>query len=102
MSDSSSALNEVYSDSLDERDLQLLASPSPAFSKVFFERPSEANDKLNLARTLFDLKEYNKCAFTLAQIDSTSQSALFLKNYATYLISEQKREEQNMESGDKI
>lgn len=33
-----------------------------AFTKVYFEKPSELTDTLNLARTLFDLREFRKCA----------------------------------------
>jgi len=34
----------------------------PAFNKVYFEKPNEATDVLNLARSLFDLREYRKCS----------------------------------------
>ena len=67
--------NEIFSDVLDEADLPGMTNNKPAeaaaavsFNKVFFERPSEALDILNLARTLFDLKEYRKCAFTLEPV----------------------------------
>ena len=33
-----------------------------ASNKIFFERPNEEVDKLNLARVLFDLKEFRKCS----------------------------------------
>ena len=68
------AQNEVFSDVLDETDLPAMANNKPAeaaassFNKVFFERPSETLDVLNLARSLFDLKEYRKCDFTLEPI----------------------------------
>jgi hypothetical protein len=102
------AQNEVFSDVLDEADLPAMANDKPteatasSFNKVFFERPSETLDVLNLARSLFDLKEYRKCAFTLEPIHTQHQSALFLKHHATYLVCEQKSEEQSLESGDKI
>lgn len=93
--------NEVFSDLLDESDLPGATNAKPAesasasFNKVFFERPSESLDILNLARTLFDLKEYRKCAFNLQKLlsdrkptDPHFQSALFLKNYATLLVCE--------------
>lgn len=32
------------------------------FNKIYFERPNECSDVLNLARNLFDLSEYRKCA----------------------------------------
>ena len=79
---------ERYSDTLDEQDLT-----SPNFDKVFFERPSQLNDTLNLARTLFELREYRKCAYMLDKIKDQSQSALFLRNFATYMICEQMSEE---------
>lgn len=108
--------NEIFSDCLDESDLPAMMSNKPSettaasFNKVFFERPSETLDVLNLARTLFDLKEHRKCAFSLQSVHAqdgrdaspVNQSALFLKNYATYLVCEQKSEEQSLESGDKI
>ena len=68
--------NEIFSDSLDESDFTdgttnnnlSNEAASTKFNKVFFERPSETLDKLNLARTLFDLKEYRKCAYNLESI----------------------------------
>ena len=93
------ALQEVFADSLDESDL---SSNSTKFAKVFFERPSESMDKLNLARVLFDLREYRKCAHTLQSLPSSNQSALFLRSYATFLACQQRSEEESLESGDKI
>ena len=67
--------NEIFSDSLEESDFtgsitnnSSNEAASTKFNKVFFERPSETLDKLNLARTLFDLKEYRKCASNLESI----------------------------------
>lgn len=57
---------------------------------------------LNLGRTLFELREYQKCAHVLEKIKEQSQSALFLRNYAVYLVCEQVGEEQILENGDKI
>ena len=59
-------------------------------------------DQINLARILFDLKEYRKCAFNLNNIPARNQSALYLKNYATYLVCQQKQEENSLENGDRI
>jgi len=67
-----------------------------SFNKVFYEEPCAALDVLNLARTLFDLREYRKCAHVLQPFtnstylakNSISQSCLYLKNYALFLISE--------------
>jgi hypothetical protein len=36
--------------------------PTESFNLVFYEKHSPLLDKLNLARTLFDLREYKKCA----------------------------------------
>ena len=67
---------------------------------------------LNLARSLFDLKEYRKCAHLLnpitqetASLDQASklqplrQDCLFLKNHALFLVSEQAKEEEILETG---
>lgn len=63
---------------------------------------------LNLARSLFDLKEYRKCANLLLPLtksqgvtkkDSTAQNCIFLKNYALFLVSEQEKEEEILETG---
>ena len=48
--------SEVFQEILDE-DL-----PTESFNLVFYEKHSPLLDKLNLARTLFDLREYKKCA----------------------------------------
>ena len=61
------AFVERYSDSIDASD------DSATFDKVFFERPSEMLDTLNLGRTLFELREYRKCAHTLDKIKDQSQ-----------------------------
>ena len=101
---SNSDIPDAYSDTLEDNDLPSSANQSSQmlFNKVFFEKPSEMVDTLNLARSLFDLKEYRKCAHILTNFQNSHQSALFLKMYATYLVSEQQLEEQNLESGDKI
>jgi hypothetical protein len=73
------------------------------FNKVWFEKPSEVSDSMNLARVLFDLREYRKCAHTLKPFATIkNQSALFLHNYAIYLVSEQSKEEEILQNGDKI
>ena len=64
---------------------------------MFYEEPSEQQDRINLARALFDLKEYKKCAFVLGEADSPQ--AVFLKTNANYLMSEQLQEEEHMETG---
>ena len=54
---------EKLSDCLEEADLT-----SSSFDKVFFEIPSQTLDILNLGRTLFELREYQKCAHVLDKI----------------------------------
>ena len=55
---------------------------SPNFNSVLFVRIDETN-QIKTARTLFDLREYPKAAHTLA--NERGQTAIFLRNYATYL-----------------
>jgi hypothetical protein len=38
------------------------------FNKIYFEKPNEVTDTLNLARALFDLREYRKAAHILKPI----------------------------------
>jgi hypothetical protein len=89
MSDQATGLAEQFSDCIEESDFEKVsAGNGQQFNKVFFERPSEEHDKVMLGRTLFDLKEYRKCAHTLQNIPVSNQSALFLKNFATFLVCE--------------
>jgi hypothetical protein len=55
----------VLTDAADEIMNQRKGGCSTAFSYHYFERPNAATDALNLARTLFDLREYRKCAHVL-------------------------------------
>ena len=57
-------------DHLNENDLR--AAKHGSFNKVFFEEPCGALDVLNLARTLFDLREYRKCAHMLQPLTSAA------------------------------
>ena len=101
-------------DSLSESDFATQDSSTSQFSKVYYEEPGSEQDILNLARALFDLKEYRKCAHMLTPIvasglrggeqNSTRSSALvqnclFLKNHALFLVSEQSKEEEILETG---
>mmetsp|Transcript_16870 Transcript_16870/g.12059 ORF Transcript_16870/g.12059 Transcript_16870/m.12059 type:complete len:95 (-) Transcript_16870:142-426(-) len=80
-----------YTDDLDEEDF----NPSATFCKVYYEKPNEATDTLNLARTLFDLREYRKCLHFLKPFaNAKHQSCLFLYCYCLYLVSEQAKEEE--------
>mmetsp|Transcript_5636 Transcript_5636/g.4029 ORF Transcript_5636/g.4029 Transcript_5636/m.4029 type:complete len:130 (+) Transcript_5636:292-681(+) len=84
-----------FSSTVDPEDLQ----PDNSFQKVFYEEPCEEIDALNLARTLFDLREYRKCASNLKPYASqTNQTCLFLESYALYMVSEQNLEEEVLES----
>ena len=94
------------SDTLDEVDFA--QDQHHAFTKVYYEEPSNQQDVLNLARSLFDLKEYRKCAHLLAPLTTSdkvtrasalSQRCLFLKNHALFLVSEQAKEEEILETG---
>lgn len=85
-----------FTDTLEDEDITNYMS----FNKVFYERRTEATDALNLARILFDLKEYRKCAHVLKPFATTKhQSALFLRNYSLFLVHEQQKEEENLENG---
>lgn len=76
---------------------------SSPFAYHYFERPNAATDALNLARSLFDLREYRKCAFVLKPYANEKyQSALFLHNYALYLVSEYQKEEEALQAGERI
>lgn len=57
-------------DSLSESDFaqDVASSAATTFNKVYYEEPCGEQDTLNLARALFDLKEYRKCAHLLAPI----------------------------------
>lgn len=102
MSDSSAKKQTFkFTDSVDEDDF--LYKTNSTFNKVYFEKPNESTDFLNLARTLFDLREYRKCAhFIKPFANSKNQQALFLYHYSLYLVSEQQKEEETLQNGDKI
>jgi Anaphase promoting complex subunit 8 / Cdc23 len=56
----------LFTDSADEIMASRAASgATKSFNYHYFERPNAATDALNLARTLFDLREYRKCASIL-------------------------------------
>lgn len=63
--DTSGDMNRVtLTDAADEVFAQRKSQLGP-FAYHYFERPNAATDALNLARSLFDLREYRKCAFVL-------------------------------------
>ena len=68
--------------------------------KTYIEEMNDSSDTLGLARTLFDLREYRKCAFLLKPFAIPKyQPAMFLYYYASYLLSEQACAEEIYESG---
>lgn len=74
-------------------------TPGKCYSKAC-EEIDEASDTLGLARALFDLQEYRKCAALLKPFACPKhQSAMFLFYYASYLLSEQACAEEIYESG---
>jgi len=78
-------------------------NPSSTFNKIYYEKPNEATDTLNLARSLFDLREYRKCLHFLKPfVNVKHQSCIFLYYYSLYLVSEQAKEEEILQNGDKI
>lgn len=78
------------------------------FTKVYYEDPGTVHDVLGLARSLYDLKEYRKCAHLLEPITNEvlstmtgtdasetgrrlsplRQNCMYLKNHALFLVSE--------------
>ncbi|KRX02888.1 hypothetical protein PPERSA_04091 [Pseudocohnilembus persalinus] len=71
------------------------------FDKVYVEDVSDdCADALMLARSLFDLKEYKKCAHTLKEFieDKANQPAIFLHYYSLYLSGEIRKEEELFEN----
>jgi hypothetical protein len=83
-------MNKVlFTDAADEIMSSRKNTPQATFNYHYFERPNASTDALNLARTLFDLREYRKCAHVLKPYANEKyQSALFLHNLALYTVSE--------------
>lgn len=82
---------------------QRVQTKATHFNYHFFEKPNAATDALGLARSLFDLREYRKCAFILKPFANEKyQSALFLHNLALYTVSEHAREEDALQAGERI
>lgn len=73
------------------------------FSYTFYERKSRVNDVVNLARSLFDLREYRKACHKLKPyLHPMNQSAIFIYYYSLYMLSEQQSEEEKFQSTDNI
>lgn len=83
-------MNKVlFTDAADEIMSSRKNTPQATFNYHYFERPNASTDALNLARTLFDLREFRKCAHVLKPYANEKyQSALFLHNLALYTVSE--------------
>jgi hypothetical protein len=83
-------MNKVMlTDAADEIMMSRKNTATATFNYHYFERPNAATDALNLARTLFDLREFRKCAHVLKPYANEKyQSALFLHNFALYTVSE--------------
>jgi anaphase-promoting complex subunit 8 len=57
------------------------------FDKIYIEKYDKSTDVLMIARNLFDLREYKKCAYLLKDFISNSeyQPAIFLYYYSLFL-----------------
>ena len=72
-----------------------------SFDYIFYERKNRVNDVVNLARILFDLREYRKACHKLKPyLNVNNQPALFIYYYSLYLLSEQETEEEKFQSSD--
>lgn len=90
--DSSTFSHEVYDYPID-KDLE--------FNYTFYERKTRSNDAVNLARILFDLREYRKACDKLRRyLHPSNQSAIFMYYYSLYMISEQQIEEEKYQSSE--
>lgn len=71
------------------------------FDKVFQERYDDSTDAVMLARNLFDLREFKKCAFVVSKYckNPVYQSAIFMHYYSLYLAGEIRKEEEMYENG---
>ena len=73
------------------------------FEYVFLNAKSRSNDIVNLARVLFDLREYRKAVHKLEKhLKYTNQSAIFIYYYSLFLLSEQQAEEDKFQGTDNV
>lgn len=72
------------------------------FDKIFIEKYDKTSDVLLVARGLFDLREYKKCAYLLKDFITNPeyQAAIFLYYYSLYLAGEIRKEEEMLENGE--
>lgn len=74
-----------------------------SFDFTFYERKSKANDAVNCARILFDLREYRKACFKVKPyLHPRNQSAIFIYYYSLFMLSEQQTEEERYQSSENI
>lgn len=71
------------------------------FEKVFQEKYDDSTDAVMLARNLFDLREFKKCAFVVSKYakNPVYQSAIFMHYYSLFLAGEIRKEEEMYENG---
>ena len=71
------------------------------FDKIFQEKYDDSSDAVMLARNLFDLREFRKCAFAVSKYakNPAFQSAIFMHYYSLYLAGEIRKEEEMYENG---
>ena len=72
------------------------------YDKIFIEKYDKTSDVLLVARGLFDLREYKKCAYLLKDFITNPdyQAAIFLYYYSLYLAGEIRKEEEMLENGE--
>jgi len=76
---------------------------SYSFDKVYQEKYDDSYDAVMLARNLFDLREFKKCAHLVARYakNPAYQSAIFLYYYSLFMAGEMRKEEEMYENGKK-
>jgi anaphase-promoting complex subunit 8 len=73
------------------------------FEYTFYEKKTRINDTVNLARVLFDLREYRKAWHKLKPyLQSHHQTVMFLYYYSLFMLSEQQIEEEKFQSSDAV
>lgn len=73
------------------------------FDYNFYERKTRANDAVNTARILFDLREYRKACYKVKPfVKASNQQAIFIYYYSLFMLSEQQTEEERYQSSENI
>lgn len=60
----------------------------------------DVEDCVLLAKSYFDLREYQRAAYVVGEVDSSV--AIFIKGYSTYLAGEKRKEEEMLEQADPL